>query len=88
MGFVQNSIKINHQIFQQIEKTMFLASFGLFFSILGQKIFSENPALSRTTSYELQATYQILEKTYDTIPRKYLDRSMDRRTEGRTNPIL
>ena len=68
---------------------MFLAAFGPFFSILGQKIFfSENPALSRTTSYELQATYQILEKTYDTIPRKYLDRRMDRRTEGRTNPIL
>ena len=68
---------------------MFLAHFGPFFSILGQKnFFSGNPALSRTTSYELQATCQILEKNYDTIPRKYLDRRMDRRMEGRTNPIL
>ena len=68
---------------------MFLDHFGPFFSILGQKkFFSENPALSCTTSYELQATCQILEKNYDTIPRKYLDRRMDRRMEGRTNPIL
>ena len=68
---------------------MFLAPFGPFSQFWGKKIFfSENPTLSRTTSYALQATYQILEKSYDTIPRKYLDRRMDRRTEGRTNPIL
>ena len=68
---------------------MFLAPFGPFSQFWGKKnFFSENPALSHTTSYELQATYQILEKTYDTIPRKYLDRRMDRRMEGRTNPIL
>ena len=68
---------------------MFLAHFGPFFSILEQKnFFSENPALSRTTSHEFQAPCQILKKMYDTIPRKYLDRRMDGRTEGWTNPIL
>ena len=65
---------------------MFLAHIGPFFSILGQKkkFFSENPALSRTTSYEFLAPCQISEKTNDTIPRKCLDR----RTEGRTDTIL
>ena len=73
----------------KLKKPCFWPLLGPFSQFWGKKIFfSENPALSRTTSYELQATYQILEKTYDTIPRKYLDRRMDRRMEGRTNPIL
>ena len=73
----------------KLKKPCFWPLLGPFSQFWGKKnFFSENPALSRTTSNELQATYQILEKTYDTIPRKYLDRRMDRRMEGRTNPIL
>ena len=67
---------------------MFLAHFGPFYSILGQeKFLSENPALSCTTSYEFLGPCQISEKTYDTIPRKYLDRRIDGKTEGRTDSI-
>ena len=60
-----------------------------FWSILGpfsqflvkKKIFPENLAPSRTTSYAFLAPCQISEKTNDTIPRKRLDR----RTDGRTD---
>ena len=45
------------------------------------KIFHENPALSRTTSYEFLAPSQNLLKANDRIPRKCLDRKMDGRTE-------
>ena len=73
----------------KLKKPCFWPILGPFFQFLGQKtFFSEIPALSRTTSYEFQALCQILEKTYDAIPRKYLERRMDGRTEGRTNPIL
>ena len=65
-------------------KKPFLAHFGPFFTILGQKkLFPENPALSRTNLYEFLAPCQISEKTNDAIPRKHLDRRMERRTEGR-----
>ena len=68
---------------------MFLAHFGHFTQFRGKKKFSsENPAQSRTTLYELLAPCQISEKTYDTIPIKYLDRRMNGKTEGRTDPIL
>ena len=68
---------------------MFLAHIGPFFSILWQIFFfSENAALSRTTSYEFLAPCQISEKTSDTITRKCLGRRTDGRMEWRTNPIL
>ena len=72
---------------------MFLAHFGpilgSFSKFWGKQIFfSENPALSRTTSYDFLAPCQLSEKTYDTIPRKYLDKRIDGTTEGRTDPIL
>ena len=55
------------------------------FPIFGaQKIFLENLALSRTTSYGFLAPCQNLEKANDTIQRK----RPDRRTGGRTDPIL
>ena len=70
----------------ELRKTCFwpiLASFSQFFG--KKKILSENPALSCTTSYEFLAPYQISEETYDTIPRKYLDRRMDgKRKDGQT----
>ena len=55
------------------------------FPIFGaKKIFLENPALSRTTSYGFLAPCQNLEKVNDTIQRKHPDRQM----EGWTDPIL
>ena len=63
-------------------KKPFLVHFGPFLPIFGQKkIFLENLALSRTTSYAFLAPCQISEKTNDTIPRKRLNR----RTDGRTD---
>ena len=51
------------------------------FPIFGaKKIFLENPALSRTTSYGFLAPCQNLEKVNDTIQRKH----PERRTEGWT----
>ena len=56
--------------------------FWSIFPILGaKKIFLENPALSRTTSYGFVATCQNLEKINNTIQRKRLDRQKDRRTD-------
>ena len=73
----------------KLKKPCFWPILGPFFPILGQKkFFSENPALPCTTPYEFLAPCQISEKTYDTIPRKCLDRRMDGRTERRTGPIL
>ena len=63
---------------KKLKKTLFLAYFGQ------KKHFPENPALSRTTSCDFLALCHISEKTNDAIPRKHLDR----RTEGRTDPIL
>ena len=48
----------------------------------GKNFFPENPALSRTTSYEFLAPCQNLEKTNDAILRKRPDRQKDRRTDG------
>ena len=71
------SVNINDQIFQ---KTLFLAHFPNFWD---KKLFLENPALSCTTSYGFLAPYQNLEKTYDTIPKKHLDRRKGRQKERR-----
>ena len=69
----------------KLKETLFLAYFGPIFPILGPKrIFPENPDLSRTTSHEILAPCKNLEKINDTIPRKRLDR----RKDGRTDPIL
>ena len=52
------------------------------FPIFGaKKIFLENPALSRTTSYGFLAPCQNLEKVNDTIQRKHPDRWKDGRTD-------
>ena len=72
-----NSAKINDHIFQQIQKTLFLARFWSIFLILGAKNFTENSALSCTTSNGFLAPCQKFEENAGT----------DRRTEGRTNPI-
>ena len=50
------------------------------FPNLGQKKYSQNNRLSRTTSYEFLAPHQISEKTNDTIAPKRLDRRMDKKT--------
>ena len=56
----------------------FLAHFPVFGA---KKIFLENPALSRTTSYGFLAPSQNLEKVNDTIQRKRPDRRKDGRTD-------
>ena len=64
---------------------MFLVHFWPIFPIFGaKKIFLENTALSRTTSFGFLVSHQNLEKTKDTIPRKRPDRQKDGRMEGRT----
>ena len=64
----------------KLKKTCFWPILGLFSQFWDKKNFSsENPALSRTTSYEFLAQCQISEKTYHTITRKCLGR----RTDGR-----
>ena len=75
-----NSVKNNYKIFKHIKKTLFFAHFCPFSQFSRQKLFfTENPALSRTTSHEFLAPCLHLEKTNDKIPRK----NSDRRTEGR-----
>ena len=61
-----------------------LCFWPIFLPIFGAKrIFLENPALSRTTSYGFLVPCQNLEKDNDTIQRK----CPDKRMEGRTDPI-
>ena len=80
-----NSVKINDQIFQYIQNTLFLAYFWLIFLIFWAKIFFlENPAQPRTTIYGFLASCQNLEKPNDTIPRKRPGRRKGGRTDGRT----
>ena len=50
----------------------------------GKKFFLEYPALSNTTWHGILPPCQNLEKINNTIPRKRLDRSKDRRTDGQT----
>ena len=70
----------------KLKKPCFWPILGLFSQFWGKKFFfSENLALSRTTSYEFLAPCQISEKTNDTIPRKRLDRRTDGRMEGQKN---
>ena len=57
-----SSVKINHQIFQWIQKTMFWAYFWSIFPTFAAKFFSrENPALSRKTSFWYLALCQNLD---------------------------
>ena len=68
----------------KLKKPYFLPIFGPIFSILGsKKLLPENLALSRTTSHEILAPCQNLEKINVTIPRKSLDRGKDKWTDGR-----
>ena len=77
-----NSVKINDQIFQEIQKTPFLEVHSPNFG--GKKFFLENPALSHTTSYGFWVPCQNLDKTNDTIPRKCLDRRKEGPKDGQT----
>ena len=84
------------KFFFELKKTVFypfLVHFPNFF--LGGRggqiiffFFSENPALSYTTSHGFLAPSQNLEKTNITFPRKYIDRRKDGRKDrwkdGRT----
>ena len=74
-----------NKLSNKLKKTLILAYFRFIFPIFGaRKIFLENLALSRTTSYGFLAPCQNFEKVEDTIQRK----RPERRTEGRTDPIL
>ena len=73
------------QFFNKFKKPCFWPISPIFGT---KKIFLENQALSRTTSYEFLAPCQNLQKVNDTIQRKCPDRRKDRKTEGRTDPIL
>ena len=65
------SVKINDQIFQYIQKTLFLALFRFNFS---------GTALSRRTSYGFLTPCKNLEKSNYTLPRK----CQERREDGQT----
>ena len=72
--------KTKDKVFWNMEKTSFLAHFGLFLPIFrAMRIFLENPA-SRTTSRGFLSPCQKLEKTNDQIPTKLLDRRTDIQT--------
>ena len=68
-----------------------MGPFLVHFPSFGAKIFfSENPSLSRTTSYGFLALCQNLEKANDKIPRKRQGNEKTDRTErmkGQKNPI-
>ena len=68
----------------KLKKSCFWLILGLFSQFWGQKKISENPGLSRTTSYAILAPCQNLEKINNTIPRKRPYRLKDGRTEERT----
>ena len=73
------------QFSNKFKKLCFWPIFGLFSTYLGQKkIFLENLAVSRTTSYGFLPPCQNLEKVNDTIQTKHPGRP----TEGQTDPIL
>ena len=63
----------------KLEKPCFWPILGPFSQFWGKKkVFSENTALPCTSPYEFLAPCRISGKTYDTIPRKCLDRRTDR----------
>ena len=69
------------KFFNLFKKPCFWSIFGPLSQFLRQKKkILENPALSRTTLYGFLASYQNLEKTNDTIPRKRPDRQRDGQT--------
>ena len=53
--------------------------------VWGKKNFPENLALSCTTTYGFLVSCQNSERTNNAIPRKRLDRRMDRKIEGQKN---
>ena len=69
--------------FNKFKKPCFQSIFPPFSQFWGQKeFFSEDPALSCTTSYGFLSLLQNSEKTNDAIPRKRLDRKTNGRAEG------
>ena len=77
-----NSVKINNQIFQYIQKTLVLAHVWFICPNFGATIFSLlKIRLSCTTAYGFPTPCQNSEKTNDTIPRKCHDRRMGRRID-------
>ena len=67
------------KFFNKFQSPCFQPIFSPFSQFWRQKKFSDNPALSSTTSYGFLAPCQNLEKTDDAIPRKH----PDGRTDGR-----
>ena len=68
----------------KFNKNPIFGSFWSIFTILGaKKRFTEIPALSCTTSHGFLGPCQNLEKTKDTIPRKF----PNRRTEGQAQSV-
>ena len=69
------------KLFSKLKKSCFRPIFPTF---LGEKNLSqENLNMSCTTSFRFLAPCQTLQKTDNTIPRKYLDKQKDGRTDGR-----
>ena len=68
--------------FSMNNKNYVFGPFWVNFPNFCDKIFLENPALSRTTPGEFLAPCQYLEKNYDKIPRKWLDRQESRENDG------
>ena len=69
------------QFFNKFKNPCFWPIFPIFGA---KKIFLENPVLSCATSYGFLAPCQNLEKVYDTIQRKHLDRQKDGQKDGQT----
>ena len=77
------------KFFNKFKKHCFWSILGPFSQFLGQKkIFLENLALSRITSYEFLAPCQNLGKVNDTVQRKCPDRREDGQKDGQTDPNL
>ena len=77
-----NSVKTNDQIFQYIQKTLFLVHFRSISPNFGTQKFFQKIRLSSTTSYGFLAPCPNSEKNDDTIPRKHLDKRMEGQKDG------
>ena len=83
--------KLVPKSFNKFKKPWFLSIFSSLNwgmpqnKVWGKKIFPENLALSCTTTYGFLVSCQNSERTNDAIPRKHLDRRMDRKIEGQKN---
>ena len=69
------------KFFNKFKKRCFWPSFDPFSQIFGQKYFSQKTWLSCTISYVFLVLDKNSKKTYDTVPRKCLDRRRDRRMD-------